>query len=80
MDLVQLQKFLITCAVINVGLLIYWFAFIAVAKDWVKRIHGKFFDLSDQTFDAIHYGGMAALKLFTVIFNIAPAIAIAFVK
>ena len=50
------------CAVINLGLLLWWFLFLTVAHDWTYRLHGKWFKMSRETFDAIHYGGMAAFK------------------
>ena len=44
---------------INFFVLIWWFAWFALARDTVRRLHGRWFDLPDAQFDAIHYGGMA---------------------
>jgi hypothetical protein len=49
---------------------------IVFARDWVKRLHGQWFQLSDPTFDAIHYGGMAIYKVGIFLFNLVPLIAI----
>ena len=42
----------------------------------MRRLHGRWFDLSEQTFDAVHYGGMAAYKIAIFVFNIAPLVAL----
>jgi hypothetical protein len=64
------------CAVINLGLLLWWFLFLTVAHDWTYRFHGKWFKISRETFDAIHYGGMAAFKLGILLFNLVPYLAL----
>ena len=64
------------CAVINLGLLLWWFLFFMLAHDWMYRIHGKWFKLPVEKFDAIHYLGMAFFKICILLFNIAPYLAI----
>jgi len=64
------------CAVINLGLLLWWFLFFMLAHDWMYRIHGKWFKLPVERFDAIHYSGMAFFKICILLFNIAPYLAI----
>ena len=41
--------------VINLSILILWFLFFVFAHDWMYRIHGKWFALTTEKFDAIHY-------------------------
>jgi hypothetical protein len=55
-----------------------WFLAIIFARDWIKQVHGKWFNLSDETFDAIHYGGMAVYKIGILLFNLVPLIALYF--
>ncbi len=64
------------CAAINFGLLIVWFVGFLVARDWIRRLHGKIFKFSEESFDAIHYAGMAIFKLLIVVFNLVPYIAL----
>ena len=64
------------CAVINLGLLLWWFLFFMLAHDWMYRIHGKWFKLPVERFDAIHYSGMAFFKICILLFNIVPYLAI----
>ena len=64
------------CAVINIGLLIWWYLFFTLAHDWTYRFHSKWFKITVETFDAIHYGGMALFKLGILIFNLVPYFAL----
>ncbi len=63
-------------ALINYGLLIVWFLFFILAHDWMYRIHTRFFTLSSEKFDAMHYGSMAIFKLMVIVFNLVPYIAL----
>ena len=74
-----IRNFLAWCSVINVGVLIYWGLFFTLAHDFVYQIHGKWFKLSVEKFDAIHYAGMAFFKMSIILFNIVPYIALCIV-
>ncbi len=63
-------------AVINMGLLLFWFLFMTLAHDFVHRFHGKWFKLSMEKIDAIHYTGMLFFKICIFLFNIVPYIAL----
>ncbi len=76
MTLELVRSTLMWCTVINFGLLIWWFVGFMVARDWMRRLHGKWFKLSDETIDAIHYAGMAIFKLLIIVFNLVPYIAL----
>ena len=71
-----LRDALLWCSIVNIGLLLWWFMFIALAHDWVYRYHGKWFKLSVDRFDAIHYAGMTFFKICIFVFNIVPYIAL----
>jgi hypothetical protein len=45
-------------AVIKVGLILWWFVFFTLAHVWTYRFHSKWFNLSVDRFDTIHYAGM----------------------
>jgi len=40
------------------------------------RFHSKWFNLSVDKFDAIHYAGMALFKTAILLFNLAPYLAL----
>ncbi|MFD1438752.1 DUF6868 family protein [Acinetobacter terrae] len=71
-------RFLLSLVLINYIILMIWFLAIIFARDWIKQVHGKWFNLSDATFDAIHYGGMAVYKIGILLFNLVPLIALYF--
>ncbi len=59
-------------AVINYALLILWFLIFSLAHDWLHRLHGKWFTISGEHFDAIHYLSMAFFKLCIFLFYLTP--------
>jgi len=64
------------CAVINFALLFWWFGMFRYAHDWVYNVHSKLFNISIEHFNAIHYAGMAALKITIFVLYIAPYLAL----
>lgn len=71
-----IREFLAWCCIINIGLLLWWVLFFIFAHDFMYRIHGKWFKLSVEQFDTIHYAGMALFKIMIFIFNIVPYLAL----
>jgi Family of unknown function (DUF6868) len=76
MTVEQIRDVLAWCSVINIGLLLWWFLLFALAHDFVYRLHGKWFKLTVERFDAIHYAGMAFFKIGIFLLNIVPYLAI----
>jgi hypothetical protein len=60
------------CAVINMGLLLWWALVLWLAHDFVYRVHGRWYKLPAERFDAIHYTGMLYFKIGIFMFNIVP--------
>lgn len=69
-------RLLLWSMLVNYVILFVWFGVIVFAHGWVRRLHGRWFALSDNTFDAIHYGGMAGYKIGILLFNVAPLVAL----
>ena len=67
---------LIRCFWGGMALLILWFAGYAAAGDWIYQIHSRWFQIPRQSFDAIHYAGMAFTKIAIILFFLLPWIAI----
>ena len=74
MTIELILDFLAWCTVINFGILLIWILFFALAHDWIYRLHGKWFNISLQNFDSIHYASMAVYKLGIILFNLVPYI------
>jgi hypothetical protein len=64
------------CAAINMVLLLFWVLWLKLAHDFVYRFHGKWFRLSEERFNAIHYAGMLLFKICIFLFNIVPYLAL----
>ncbi len=76
MTLEVVRSALAWCIVINVLLLFAWFLIFTLAHDWTYRYHSKWYTLSTETFDTIHYSGMALFKIGTLLFNLTPYLAL----
>ena len=79
MTLEILQSFLGWCTAINVGLLTIWFLFFWLGHDLIYRFHAKIFPMPKETFNAIHYAGLAGYKTSILLLNLVPYLAIALV-
>lgn len=76
MSLEQIREILGWCCLLNLGLLLWWWMFLIFAHDFVYRFHTRWFELSRERFDAIHYSGMAFLKIGVLAFQLAPYVAL----
>jgi Family of unknown function (DUF6868) len=76
MTLEQIRCALGWCSLINIGLLTSWAVMILCAHDWIYRIHSRWFKLSHEQFDTVHYAGIAFFKIIVFVFNIVPYIAL----
>lgn len=64
------------CTVINYGILLFWALIFITAREWMYRLHGRWFRLSAEQFDAIHYIGMAIYKIGIFLFCLVPYVAL----
>ena len=76
MTVETLRAFLGWCSVMNYGLLFVWFVGIVVARDWIFGLHSRWFALSRERFDTIHYAAMAFFKMSVFLFNLVPYLAL----
>ena len=63
-------------AVLNMGILLWWFLFIVLAHDWVYKVHSKFYNIPIENFNTIHYAGMVFYKICIFTFFIVPYLAL----
>lgn len=75
MPLETLRGFFLWCTIINYCLLLLWTALFFFAPSW-RQMQRRWFKISDETFDALHLGGMGLFKLGIVLFNLVPYIAL----
>ena len=72
MTITELKEILLWCLGINYGILLVWFIVFTSAHDALYRIHTRWFKLSTEGFDAVHYNGMAVYKIGILLLNLAP--------
>ncbi len=54
---------LIWCTLINYAILLVWFLVFIFAHDWFYRMHSRWFRISVETFDTVHYAAMSIYKI-----------------
>ena len=59
MTLEIVRSTLAWCTVIDLILLFWWFGFFVFARDFVYRMHSRWFPMPQEDFNKIHYAGMA---------------------
>lgn len=64
------------CFVMNYLVLLVWALLFTCAKEWMYRLHSRWFDISRPVFDAMHYGLMGVYKLLILILFLTPYVAI----
>ena len=60
------------CALINMVIMLVWFLAFIFARDFVFKMHTRWFKISEERFDEIHYTMMGYYKLVVILFNLAP--------
>ena len=76
MSIEFLHDFLLWCLVANYGILLVWFAVFVFARDWMFKLHARWFGLSPESFGLVHYCGMAVYKIGILLFNLVPFAAV----
>jgi len=72
----RLTSILTGCLIFNYAVLIFWFILFLTAHDALYAFHIRYFNISPESFDTIHYGGMAIYKIGILLFDLSPLIAI----
>jgi len=72
----ELKEVLLWCVGINYGVLLIWFGVFVLAHGWMYRLHTRWFKLSVEAFDALHYGGMSVYKIGVILLNLVPLVAL----
>ncbi len=70
------ERFLLWNLLFNYGLLLFWAVMILTTRKCVFRWHRKFFDLTDEQFNLIHYAGITFYKILIFAFCLFPYLAL----
>ncbi|MGD9110683.1 MAG: hypothetical protein PVG93_07045 [Phycisphaerales bacterium] len=79
MDVTTLKDFFLWCTIINFAILILSFLMCICLKDWIYSIHSKMFSISRDAFNVGIWSFIAVYKMFVIVFNLVPFIALAIV-
>lgn len=71
-----LRSMLAWCTLLNYAILLVWFFVLMFARGWVFRLHTQWFKLSEEKFDTLHYQAMSVYKIFILVFNLTPYLAL----
>jgi hypothetical protein len=63
------------CALIHIGFLLWWAVAILFLHDFVYRMHSRWFKMSVEEFDKIHYTGIAFYKIAVFLTCLVPYLA-----
>ena len=76
MTIATLTSFFMWCTIINSGLMAFWIFIHLMAPNAVFRMQQIFFPISRETWDIVFYSFLAVFKIFVIIFNLVPFIAL----
>lgn len=80
MDIEHLISFFGWCAVINIGVLLYWAFFLIVIPDWTYRYTNRWLSVTQEDFNRIHFQLIGIFKLGVILFNIVPYFALIIIR
>ena len=76
MDIETLTRFFMWCTIINGTLLVFWIIMLISAPDMIYRTQGIWFPIQRETFNIIMYCFLGLFKIFFLIFNLVPWVAL----
>ena len=76
MDIQTLTRFFMWCTIINGGILTFWTLSCMFIPDLVYRTQQWFFPLPRETFDVVLYSFLGLFKVFFLVFNAVPYVAL----
>ena len=76
MNMNEIKLALLWCFGINYAILFIWFGAFVLAHDRLYRLHARWFKLSVETFDVMHFAGLSLYKMGVILLNLVPLIAL----
>jgi hypothetical protein len=76
MDIETLTRFFMGCTIINGSLLIFWSIMLILTPEMVYRTQRRWFPIPRETFDIIMYCFLGLFKIFFLVFNLVPWVAL----
>lgn len=80
MTIDEVRSLLLWCTVINYGVLMCWFSAFVLGHGWMYSLHSRWFRISVERFDTIHYGSMGLYKVGVLLLNLVPLVALSILR
>ena len=80
MDIQMLTSFFMWCTVIDGGILILWTLMFVLAPDRAYLIQSRFFPIHRETYNAVMYSFLGLFKIFFLVFNLVPYLAMLLIQ
>jgi hypothetical protein len=80
MDIQVLTRFFLWCSLINGGLFLLGSLFVMLRPDFIFNIHSRIFKISRDQFNIAVYGFLGLMKVFFLIFNLTPYVALLIIQ
>ncbi len=71
-----LREFFLWCSILNGALLLCAVLICSYAGDWVYRMHTRWFPIPRDAFNVAIYCFIGAMKIFVIMFNLVPYLAL----
>jgi len=76
MDIMTVRHFFMWCTIINGVTLLFSSVVCVFARDWLYPIHNRLFNIPRETVNTMCYSFIALYKIFFLVFNLVPYIAL----
>jgi len=76
MDIQTLTTFFMWCTILNLGVLILSSIMLVFFGDFSYRMNNRFFSISREAFNVVSVCFVGLFKIFVIVFNIVPYIAL----
>lgn len=80
MNIESVQSFFMWCTIINGAMLMLSAIMLTFARDWIYRIHSKWFQIPRTAFEVAIYSFIGIFKIFFLMFNLVPYLALLAMK
>ncbi|HUU70840.1 MAG TPA: hypothetical protein VM186_15030 [Planctomycetota bacterium] len=79
MDIAVVRAFFMWCTIMDGALLVLAFLIRTFAGDWVYRLQSRWFPIPREAFNIAMYSFIGLFKVFVLVFNLIPYLALVIV-
>lgn len=76
MSIAELTEFFGWLSIINIGVLLFSTAMVVLIRDFAVNLHAQMFSMAKEDMPRAYFQYLAQYKTLTLVFNVAPYIAL----